>query len=114
MNYKKYKKKNCKNCNNKSTSLCEIHTTIDGKCKCVYYERGLNQMNNKIYDVLKYFAQIILPAIATLYFALAGIWHWPFAEEIVGTITAIDTFLGCALKISSDRYYKKLEENKTE
>lgn len=114
MNYKKYKKKNCKNCNNKSTSLCEIHTTIDGKCKCVYYERGLNQMNNKIYDVLKYFAQIILPAIATLYFALAGIWHWPFAEEIVGTITAIDTFLGVALKISSNNYYKKLDEKEGE
>ena len=62
-------------------------------------------MNNKTYDILKYIAQVILPAIGTLYFALAGIWGFPYGEQIVGTITAIDTFLGVALKISSDNYY---------
>jgi len=61
-------------------------------------------MSNKTYDILKYIAQIILPAIGTLYFALAGIWGFPYAEQIVGTITAIDTFLGVVLKISSDSY----------
>ena len=44
-------------------------------------------MSNKLYDVLKYIAQIILPAIGTLYFALAGIWGLPYGEEVVGTIT---------------------------
>ena len=68
-------------------------------------------MNNKTYDILKWIAQILLPAIGTLYFALAGIWHFPFAEEIVGTITAIDTFLGILLGISTLNYNKKL--NKT-
>lgn len=61
-------------------------------------------MSNKIYDILKYIAQIVLPAIATLYFALAGIWNFPYGEEIVGTITAIDTFLGVILGISSASY----------
>lgn len=64
-------------------------------------------MNNKVYDVLKFIAQIVLPAIGTLYFTLAGIWGFPYGEEIVGTITAIDTFLGVLLGISSARYYKK-------
>ena len=66
-------------------------------------------MNNKTYDILKYIAQIVLPAIATLYFALAGIWSFPYGEEIVGTITAIDTFLGVILGISSANYNKKGE-----
>jgi hypothetical protein len=63
-------------------------------------------MNNKTYDILKYIAQIVLPALATLYFALAGIWGFPYGEEIVGTITAIDTFLGVLLGISSASYNK--------
>ena len=67
-------------------------------------------MSNKTYDILKWIAQIFLPALATLYFALAGIWGLPFGEEVVGTITAIDTFLGVALGISTANYNKKGSE----
>ena len=67
-------------------------------------------MSNKVYDILKWVAQILLPAIGTLYFALAAIWNLPFAEEIVGTITAIDAFLGAILKISSDSYKENNNE----
>ena len=63
-------------------------------------------MNNKTYDILKFVAQIVLPALGTLYFALAGIWGFPYGEEIVGTITAIDAFLGAILGLSSVKYYK--------
>lgn len=65
-------------------------------------------MSNRTYDILKYIAQVILPALGTLYFALAGIWGFPYGEQIVGTITAVDTFLGVALKISSDSYYSNM------
>ena len=68
------------------------------------------EMSNKLYDILKYIAQIVLPAIGTLYFALATIWGFPYAEQIVGTITAVDAFMGVLLKISSDQYYKGIEE----
>lgn len=61
-------------------------------------------MSNKTYDFLKWVAQIVLPAAGTLYFALAGIWGFPYGEQIVGTITAIDAFIGAILKISSDNY----------
>lgn len=64
-------------------------------------------MNNKFYDILKWIAQIFLPALGTLYFALAGIWNFPYAEAIVGTITAVDTFLGIILGISTIQYNKK-------
>lgn len=67
-------------------------------------------MSNKVYDVLKWIAQILLPALGTLYFALAGIWNFPYAEAIVGTITAVDTFLGVLLGISSVNYNKNKEE----
>ena len=62
------------------------------------------KMSNKLYDVLKYIAQIVLPALGTLYFALAKIWAFPYGAEIVGTITAVDAFLGALLKISTDQY----------
>ncbi len=64
-------------------------------------------MSNKTYDVLKYIAQIVLPAIATLYFAVAQIWGLPYGEQIVGTITAIDAFLGALLGISTAKYNKE-------
>lgn len=64
-------------------------------------------MSNKTYDILKWIAQLFLPALGTLYFALAGIWGFPFGEEIVGTITAVDTFLGVILGISTNVYKKK-------
>lgn len=64
-------------------------------------------MSNKMYDVLKWMALVFLPAIGTLYFALAGIWGFPYGEEIVGTITALDTFLGVLLGISTAQYNKK-------
>lgn len=66
-------------------------------------------MSNKVYDILKWVALILLPALGTLYFALAGIWNFPFAEEVVGTITAVDTFLGVLLGISSANYNKTKE-----
>lgn len=63
-------------------------------------------MSNKVYDILKFIAQIVLPALGTLYFALATIWGLPYAEQIVGTITAVDTFLGTVLCISTVKYNK--------
>lgn len=64
-------------------------------------------MSNKMYDILKYIAQIGLPALGALYFALSTIWGFPYGEQIVGTITAIDAFLGALLGISTVQYKKK-------
>lgn len=68
------------------------------------------KMSNKTYDVLKWVAQYFLPAAATLYFALAGIWGLPYGEQIVGTITAVDTFIGVILGISTAQYNKSSKE----
>ena len=64
------------------------------------------KLSNRVYDALKIWAQVVLPAIGTLYAALSGIWGFPYGEEIVGTIVAVDTFLGAFLGISTWQYNK--------
>lgn len=65
-------------------------------------------LSNKAYDVLKWIAQVALPAAGTLYAALSGIWGFPYGEQIVGTIVAVDTFLGIILGISNAKYNKTI------
>lgn len=67
------------------------------------------KFGNRTYDILRFIAQVVLPALATLYFALSKIWGLPYGEEIVGTISAIDVFLGTLLGISTMNYNKSLE-----
>lgn len=62
------------------------------------------KLKDSTYDTLKWIAMVLLPALGTLYFALAGLWNLPCAEQVVGTITALDTFLGILLGISSSNY----------
>lgn len=64
------------------------------------------KLRNETYDVLKWIAQIVLPAAGTLYFALSTIWGLPFGEQVVGTITAVDAFLGALLGLSAQKYIK--------
>ena len=66
-------------------------------------------MSNKTYDILKWIAMYLLPAAGTLYF---GIWGLPYGEQVVGTITAVDTFLGVILGISTSQYNKTADKEK--
>lgn len=61
-------------------------------------------LSNDVYDKVKFLAVILLPALGALYFGLAGIWGLPKAEEVVGSIVVLDTFLGVVLQISSKQY----------
>lgn len=77
------------------------------------------KMSNKVYDILKFIAQIVLPAIATFYITIAGIWNLPLGDEISRTVMAVDTLLGAILMISTAGYNKAqvsvvTEEDKTE
>ena len=71
-------------------------------------------ISNKTYDILKFWAQIVLPALGSLYFALSTIWGLPYGEQIVGTITVVDVFLGAILGISTAQYKKAQEESSHE
>ena len=68
------------------------------------------KLTTKAYDERKFIAQILLPALGSLYFGLARIWGFPYAEEIVGSISVIDAFLGALLQISTSQYYKTIQE----
>ena len=70
--------------------------------------------SKKVYNFLKWCAQILFPAIGTLYFALADLWNLPYATEVVGTITAIDAFLGAVIQVSSTNYKKEVESIENE
>lgn len=65
-------------------------------------------MSNKTYDILKWVVMVVLPALGTLYSGLAALWGFPYGEQVVGTITLINTFLGSTLMISTSRYNKTL------
>lgn len=69
-------------------------------------DRSATLFTNKLYDQLKFLALVLLPALGSLYFALAAIWGFPNAEKVIGSITAIDTFLGIVLHLSNAQYYK--------
>ncbi len=71
------------------------------------------KFSNKTYDILKWIAQYLLPAFGALYFALAGIWGFPYGEQIVGTTAALDAFLGVVLGISTVQYKKTLKSDET-
>lgn len=62
------------------------------------------QLNNKVYDVLKWVCLIALPALSVLYSALSGVWGWPYAEEVATTINAVVAFLGAMIGISTASY----------
>lgn len=65
--------------------------------------------SNGTYDRLKFLAQVVLPSLGTLYFALSTIWGLPAGEEVVGTIVALDAFLGVLLGVSSRSYATETE-----
>lgn len=68
------------------------------------------KLPDNVYNVLKWVTIILLPAISALYFALSGIWGFPYAEQVIGTIAAVQTFLGAILGISTITYNKNKEE----
>ena len=60
--------------------------------------------SNQLYDKLKFVAQILLPSLGTLYYALALIWKLPNAEQVSGSVLAVDAFLGAILGLSNVQY----------
>lgn len=66
------------------------------------------KLNNKVYDVLKWIVLIALPAIGTFYVALAGVWAWPYADEVAKTVNALCMFLGALIGVSTAQYYKDI------
>ena len=70
------------------------------------------KLSNSVYDALKFLCTILLPSCGALYFALSKIWGLPYAEEVVGTLAAIATFIGALIGISSAQYNKENDDGR--
>jgi len=51
-------------------------------------------LSDRNYTILKHISAIGLPSVGALYFALASLWHLPSAEQVVGSIAAVNVFMG--------------------
>lgn len=69
------------------------------------------KFDNRVYDILKWFVMIVIPAATTAYVGLAGIWGWPYATEVAKTSAVVCAFMGALLGISNLQYK---QDNKTE
>lgn len=67
------------------------------------------KLSNSLYDLLKKFALIFLPAAATLYFTLATIYGWPDPERVLATVVAVETFLGVLLGLSTSAHKAEVQ-----
>lgn len=67
------------------------------------------KLNDKLYDILKWMALVVLPALGVLYAGLAACWGWPYAEEIPTTIMLVEAFLGAILGVSTAQYNKEIK-----
>lgn len=64
------------------------------------------KLPDKWYDILKWISMICIDAIATFYVAMAGIWGWPYGDEVAKTATAVSFLIGSLIGISTASYYK--------
>lgn len=69
------------------------------------------KLPDKLYNFLKWFCLIALPALALLYFTLAKIWGLPYGPEITATINAVALFIGSLIGISQHTINKEEAEN---
>ena len=68
------------------------------------------RISNELYDLLRAIADLLLPALGALYFGLAGIWNFPYGEEIVGSITLVVAFIDIVLRILKGKYDKEASD----
>lgn len=62
---------------------------------------------DKVYNALKWLCLIFAPALITLLSTIFALYHIPNAEIVCGTISAIATFIGALIGVSSKAYNKK-------
>lgn len=61
-------------------------------------------LDNKVYDALKWVCMLFLPAASILVKTICTIWDLPLGNEISLTITAVNVFLASILGISHIQY----------
>lgn len=70
------------------------------------------KLSNSLYDKLKWVAQILIPAVITLYGTIAMALGLPYTDVVVTILGAVDAFLGTILGISTSNYNNELEKQR--
>ena len=70
-------------------------------------------MSDKIFNIIRFLAEIGISAVGALYWALSGTWGWPYGEQIVATCAAVSTFLGIFTEWQRWQYAKEVPEQNT-
>ena len=68
------------------------------------------RFENRVYDVLKWICLIFLHAVAVLSSAVDGVFGWGYTATVTTIISAVETFLGSMIGISTKSYNKKNNE----
>ena len=63
-------------------------------------------LSNRAYDILKWIVIHLLPSLGTLLFVFAEAWDLSYGTPLVGTVVALDMFVGTILGISKRKYVK--------
>jgi N-acetylmuramoyl-L-alanine amidase CwlA len=96
--------------NPRGLDIDEYKKLIEGIENNAKEKKVMIQMSNKVYDILKIIAVIVLPLIQVLYTGLAKIWGFGFGEQVDQTvqllIAAVNAILGIAIVKSSSDYRK--------
>lgn len=71
------------------------------------------KLPHRLYEILRWFTWIVLPATATLISALNAAWAWGLPiDAILSTFAAVETFIGVVLGIAKYTNDKEEEEKK--
>lgn len=73
-------------------------------------DKSSNILNSKQYDIIKWLTVTLLPAVGTLYFALATIWNFPAGQQVLGTLLAVQAFIGVVMGVSTKQYEESGEK----
>lgn len=63
-------------------------------------------ISNKLYDFLKWFSLIAIPATEVFWLTVGKVWNFPYLTEVGATIGALGVFIGTLIGVSTKAYNK--------
>ena len=69
-------------------------------------------MSNKIYDILKWVALVMLDAVGLFYQTLAEIWSLPYGDNVLKTCVALSVLIGTLIGVSGTQYNRTDNESR--
>ena len=68
-------------------------------------------MTDKMFNFIRFWAELGISAIGILYGSLADIWNLPYGERVLQTCAAVGTFLGIFTVWQRIKFKNKEDDN---